>query len=531
MKTPGIRVRAQRGDSSWKVRASTMDALRVVAIDSVGATSLTHLDLEVSMWAPPKPGWMGHLGIAGVTELRFESRGTGVRVEIALQVPTDAGIVLSACVRLLEPASSGSPHSRITWTPGIRCHGMLAANIENVLTDNADVDVHVRRADVLLISSGSPFRADESTEVGADRVVVIDGDSWSGNQVYVDPSVHRPVGRRPDSVGRVVPASSLALPAWLNSSDVRALRDISAVTGATALSPAVHAQLQAVGVVVLDEESDAPARDDHLGWQVASVRARRDALRQFSPQSALGNWPTVSVIVATHRPDRLLHALSMVTRQTYPHLQLILAMHGDESLTPDALALLENWGGKWSAIAVSSERNLGQVLQEATARADGDLITKMDDDDYYAPEHVWDLVLARMYSGAQVVGKALDYIFLEGEDVTVFRPTYRAEKYADFVAGGTIMISQGDLADVGGWRPIPKSVDRALLDRVLDHGGLVYRTHGVGYVYVRHSTTSNTSRVRDEHFLTKTTATHKGLLSHEELGTPSSAHTRADDHS
>jgi hypothetical protein len=29
----------------------------------------------------------------------------------------------------------------------------------------------------------------------------------------------------------------------------------------------------------------------------------------------------------------------------------------------------------------------------------------MDDDDFYGPEHVWDLVVARLYSGAEIVGK------------------------------------------------------------------------------------------------------------------------------
>jgi hypothetical protein len=47
----------------------------------------------------------------------------------------------------------------------------------------------------------------------------------------------------------------------------------------------------------------------------------------------------------------------------------------------------------------------------------------------------------------------------------------------------------------------------------------VYRTHGLGYVYVRHGSTENTSRVLDDHFLTKTVATYPGLLAHVELGT------------
>jgi hypothetical protein len=168
--------------------------------------------------------------------------------------------------------------------------------------------------------------------------------------------------------------------------------------------------------------------------------------------------------------------------------------------------------------AIDGRHSLGEVLQTCSDRAEGALITKMDDDDFYGAEHIWDLVLAREYSGAQIVGKALDWIYVESKDTTAFRPTYAAEKYADFVAGGTILLSRADLNAVGGWRPVPKSVDRALLDRMLADGGLVYRTHGLGYVYVRHSA-GHTASVKDEHFLTRTTSTHAGLIRHEAFGT------------
>ena len=171
-----------------------------------------------------------------------------------------------------------------------------------------------------------------------------------------------------------------------------------------------------------------------------------------------------------------------------------------------------------TVVELDSSLTLGEALQACSDRAGGALITKMDDDDVYGPEHIWDLVLAREYSGAQVVGKALDWIYVESEDTTVFRPTYAAERYADFVAGGTMLISRADLLSVGGWRPVPKSVDRALLDRVLADGGLVYRTHGLGYVYVRHSA-GHTASVSDAHFLTKVAQQYPGLIRHEAFGT------------
>ena len=197
---------------------------------------------------------------------------------------------------------------------------------------------------------------------------------------------------------------------------------------------------------------------------------------------------------------------------------MLIAAHGNEI---DVDALRRKSAGlphPVTVIPVDRSRNLGEALQVLCTAASGDLITKMDDDDYYGPDHIWDLVLSHEYSGAQLVGKALDWIHLEAQGVTVFRPVYPAEAYADFVCGGTMLISRGDLTSVGGWRPVPKSVDRALLDRVIDDGGLVYRTHGLGYVYVRRSD-GHTATVSDEHFLKKNVSRMDGLVRHSEFGT------------
>jgi hypothetical protein len=49
----------------------------------------------------------------------------------------------------------------------------------------------------------------------------------------------------------------------------------------------------------------------------------------------------------------------------------------------------------------------------------------------------------------------------------------------------------------------------------------VYRTHGLGYVYVRHGSdkAANTSLVAEEHFLTKTVTEYPGLVRSSALGT------------
>lgn len=520
----GTRVRERSGTTGdhWSVRADHLGAYRRLVTASIGVAHISGAHVRIERWRRPHRGWTGSPGIDGVDSLSIEAKGDGVDVTIALRDRHDAAVVLAAVLRMLQPSASG--FGSVTWTSGVAAGGLLAEQVRDVHEDG-DIDPHVRRADVLLV----PGVAD-ATGVSADlaqRVVPVRPGQWGDHDVRIDPTIHRPHGRASDAVGEVVSAASITerFGPSIDMPDVKPLRSISAVTDASSLEPMLRSQLDAVGVICVEDAAELPAADDYLGWQQMSVDARRDALRTFSPQPAVVAWPSVSVLLSTHRPERLAQALAMVRRQNYPHLQLVLVLHGDEDdvaqHAPQVRSLLDGWEGEWVLIGVPAEHTLGHALIAASARADGELLTKMDDDDYYADTHIWDLVLARMYSGAQVVGKALDWVYLEDADTTVFRPTYPAERFARFVAGGTICISAGDLAQVGGWRTLPRSVDKGLLDRVLQAGGLVYRTHGLGYVYVRHasSDSANTSPVADEHFLTKTMAQYPGLLRSPALGT------------
>ena len=271
-----------------------------------------------------------------------------------------------------------------------------------------------------------------------------------------------------------------------------------------------RSQLEACGIIV--GASSFPT--DDFEWQVQSVHARRHALRAYSPAAALKAWPAVTVVLATHRERFIDQAVQQLARSAYPNLQIVIGLHGVEvdHSRFDAIA------HDLKIVKISSDVPFGTAMQQLSEKADGQLITKMDDDDHYGAEHVWDLVLARMYSGATLVGKALDWIYVESANTTAFRPEYPAETYAPFVAGGTLLISRADLDALGGWRPVAKSVDRALIERVQATGGSIYRTHGLGYLYERRGE-GHTATPNEEHFLTKTAKTFEGRIQHEVFGT------------
>jgi hypothetical protein len=231
---------------------------------------------------------------------------------------------------------------------------------------------------------------------------------------------------------------------------------------------------------------------DPIKMELRSIALRRAALRGHG--AGLGTLtdhvdgraglPSVSALLVSRRPNRLLRAVAHLTAQTYSNLEIVIGLHGVE-LDDASRKRLRRTKTPVEVVSLPAELPFGAALGAVTGRARGSLVAKVDDDDIYGPEHIWDLVLARHYSGATVVGKAAEFVHIEAYGATV-RRRMSSELYSDIVAGAAILIGRGDLEAVGGWRPIPRAVDRALLDRVLGAGGLVYRTHGFGFIATRH---------------------------------------------
>ncbi|MCP2327372.1 hypothetical protein HDA40_005879 [Hamadaea flava] len=235
--------------------------------------------------------------------------------------------------------------------------------------------------------------------------------------------------------------------------------------------------------------SDPFDREVHgVGQRRAAMRHHASALRLreivADRHPSVARPPSVSAVLVSRRPERAVAAAVALAAQTYAEFELVVGLHGIE-LTPEQTARLTSLPVPIRLASFPPETGFGEVLAATTRMASGSLLTKVDDDDHYGREHIWDLVLARLHSGAAVVGKGAEFVYLEPFDATV-RRRMGSELYSDVVAGGTMMISRGDLEEVGGWRPVARSVDRALLDRVLAAGGLVYRTHGFGFLYTRH---------------------------------------------
>jgi len=221
--------------------------------------------------------------------------------------------------------------------------------------------------------------------------------------------------------------------------------------------------------------------------------------------------PSVSILMATNRPQMVTFAIEQMAAQEYPNVEILCGLHG-VSLPPAIRERIAAVAPHAQLIDVATDCDLGQVLALLGERASGDIVTKWDDDDWYATEHLRDLVAAMRYSGAGVVAKPAEYVYLSSLDLTLRRFSTDAEAFSTTVAGGTLMLTRSLLNGVGGWPAGPRRVDRLLIDAVEALGAPIYRMHGLGYLLRRTSrATNHTWLAEDDYFLAQAIDQRPGL--------------------
>ena len=399
-------------------------------------------------------------------------------------------------------------------TLGPRARAVLAASSRAIRRlDGRHVDV---------VLADTPAAA-----AGARAPVVLLGEAPALATPAFDPAVHNPIGWVRDVEPRVAALGPRRLlpPGVVAHREVTAedrgallhchhVEDVRAFHAGPAARAGTLARLAAAGVPVRLADRD-PELEIPLGAELhalltadvrgagaaareaLSIRMRRAALRGHSLRARVRQIcdavladppvaPRVSVLLATRRPGLLSRAIANVAAQRYPRLELVLALHGPGFAPRAVEAAVARLAHPVKLLRLGEDLALGSVLHAAAAEARGPLLAKMDDDDAYGPEHLWDLVLAHEYSGAALVGKFPATVYLARSDRTVRCRRVRAETWSDSITGGALLISRADLDRAGGWRRARRHVDRALIDDVLRAGGGVYRTHDAGYLLVRH---------------------------------------------
>jgi glycosyltransferase involved in cell wall biosynthesis len=135
------------------------------------------------------------------------------------------------------------------------------------------------------------------------------------------------------------------------------------------------------------------------------------------------NWeefPLVSVILSTKRPELIKSCLEKFHGQNYPNKELILVVNTDKVNLTMVQRLVDEFPNV-HVFQMHQEKNIGSCLNFGVAQARGKYWFKMDDDDLYGPNYLIDMVHLAIAVDFDILGKPPSFIYIKDEDKLYLR--------------------------------------------------------------------------------------------------------------
>ena len=494
------------------------------------------LRLTVSDTEPLRP----RLAVALVALPGVLTRASGLRV-----TATDTA-ALSWCID--EPDAQTLPVTRrvggsaeiapdvvVTTTPELAA-GVVATAIADVSRRCQPVDTRVVNPRAFTTTE---FTGQARIEQSGDGVVLrlsdgaVVGDP-SGRLSAADIRALRPLRhvRLENAAERALPGVPLAtLLVHLAAAGIPTITHWLPPDIAALIHPEVVSALEAARPVETAEE---------ITREWVSVRQCRAAMRRYDASATwdrlraeLGLAPGLatktSVLLVTRRPYFLDHAMHTLASQQHIDMEVVLVTHGFTLDKGELRRRQEQCGHPLTVLTAEEGLPLGAALNQAVSAAGGDVVTKMDDDDWYGPHHVEDVTRALAWSGATVVGVQAFYTYLVDLDLTVHGPDAGIrETTGRRVPGPTMTFRKADLLQLGGFRPLPRFEDLSISLVLKRMGGSVHLTHGLGFLRCRHGS-GHSWAAGTAHFLRGTTAQWRGFHPPPEIADDEDARRHLDE--
>jgi len=253
--------------------------------------------------------------------------------------------------------------------------------------------------------------------------------------------------------------------------------------------------------------SDTEARDRHAHRGYRHVHTahtynhRVDELFQaVGREMPAKQDETIDVICVSNRPETFDRAIANFERQELVNARLTFVANArsfDMERVGNRVASL---GGR--ALQIDDEATLGECLNEARRSIDGRFFAKFDDDDFYGPHHLHDLLLASRYAGAAVVGRRSYFVALESEPGAIYlrNPGFEFE-YVDFVCGGAFMADREQVDSIQ-FEAVRQGTDTRFMRAVRTSGARIFSASKYNYLVNRRSNlASHTWQVEASEFV------------------------------
>lgn len=226
--------------------------------------------------------------------------------------------------------------------------------------------------------------------------------------------------------------------------------------------------------------------------------------------------PKVTIVTSTQRNEFMMNLYENIKHQAYSNFEVIVVLNKndmDKNKWEKQFSQLEQ---QVKVIQLDEKISLGHCLNEAISMSSGEVIAKFDDDDYYAPNYLTDMIISMDYSNADIVGKSAHYVYLEKTNMLIVKTMGSgAESYTDFVSGATLVFTKQMFDKLGGFADRSRGEDSDLLRRAKENGFLIYSNDTYNFCLFRRKDTSSHTWQVDEEELLRNAASHSFTLDYK----------------
>lgn len=184
-----------------------------------------------------------------------------------------------------------------------------------------------------------------------------------------------------------------------------------------------------------------PRRSRRDEW-LQSTRERHGDYRAAIPVPRF----SVVIVCVSNRPAMVENVIDNVLRQSGlaepPEVQFVANSAALTDAMRDRVQAALSGMCSVKSHRLDEAQSLGAGLNVGLRSSDARFVAKFDDDDYYGPNYLADMLRAHAYSGAAVVGKHSYYAHMGASDQMMLRFPYREFRYSRTVAGGTLVIDR-----------------------------------------------------------------------------------------
>lgn len=252
-------------------------------------------------------------------------------------------------------------------------------------------------------------------------------------------------------------------------------------------------------------------RISHLGYREVMLKHtyehRAMQIANVLGQNIKQEDPLVSIVMASNRPHFIDRIIKNVSGQIYPNIEVIIIAqnYNDQELLKLEQKLKDS-SKVFRAIHViknDSEDTLGKRLNQGIALSQGEYVAKFDDDDFYFPNYLQDMLIPFKFGDYGIVGKKEIFVYLEGQNKTYVRYKGQRHMETNFLTGATLVFSKAALNKLS-FGDLNKGEDSNILEQAKKENIKMYVADPFNFVVFRSKDVGNhTWQVEDNFFTNK----------------------------